>query len=195
MTHPALTAPRHRPQDRRSLPHSPRLHSPQSEADRGIISRRGPPSRGQSLKPPPNTPGTKKQQREATDNLGDIPLLLAVPDEGFEPSKGNPADLQSASFGRSDNLAHTHCLARFTTLLRLPTYTANRQVSRRKARIQSRPSKRPLPHSLGGVLGERAQRSGDVVVGQPIQLSLRLVEVVLDGIQCPSPTTGAGEQL
>ena len=42
--------------------------------------------------------------------------VTVVPDDGFEPTKAEPADLQSAPFGRSGNLACTiRCAGNSTT--------------------------------------------------------------------------------
>lgn len=48
-------------------------------------------------------------------------MTLLVPGAGFEPAKAMPADLQSAPFGRSGNLA---CAANSTTKPRAPSKSA-----------------------------------------------------------------------
>ena len=44
------------------------------------------------------------------------PGLESVPDDGFEPTKAEPADLQSAPFGRSGNLAAVLSTATIVTV-------------------------------------------------------------------------------
>lgn len=71
---------------------------------------------------PPTTP-TKKSPRESS--RGDF----TVPDDGFEPTKAMPTDLQSAPFGRSGNLACTLKRCEWNATHYSVIYT-NRQVER-----------------------------------------------------------------
>lgn len=85
-----------------------------------------------SLEPLPQTPAphphqrplqTKKSPRESS--RGDF----TVPDDGFEPTKAMPTDLQSAPFGRSGNLACTLKRCEWNATHYSVIYT-NRQVER-----------------------------------------------------------------
>jgi hypothetical protein len=70
-------------------------------------------------------PAQTKTPGECLHSPG-VPHLM-VPGKGFEPLKAMPADLQSAPFGRSGNLA---CASGATeTLLRTPHDSTNRQVT------------------------------------------------------------------
>ena len=72
---------------------------------------------------PPTAPTNKKSPRE--NSRGDF----TVPDDGFEPTKAMPTDLQSAPFGRSGNLACTLKRCEWNATHYSVIYT-NRQVRR-----------------------------------------------------------------
>ena len=68
---------------------------------------------------PPSTRHSKTRWPPPTQGSNHRVVVLpfgAVPDDGFEPTKAEPADLQSAPFGRSGNLACTiRCAGNSTT--------------------------------------------------------------------------------